>query len=99
MVLTRDKCAFANCVSTRLDLNACKFFHFRKHDYQKWLQACNNEKLKDIPVTSLIKHYGVCQKHFKNSCFQQKLSLFKTKLNQNAVPEDFSNKGKFIYTR
>ena len=35
-----------NCVSTRLDLNACKFFNFRKHDDKKWLQACSNENLK-----------------------------------------------------
>ena len=96
MVLTRDKCAFDNCVSTRFDLNACKFYNFRKHDYQKWLQARNNEKLKAIPATSLIKHYGVCQKHFKNSCFQKKLSPFKTKLNHNAVPENISDEGKFI---
>ena len=46
MVLTRDKFAFANCVSTRLDFNACKFFNFPKHDNQKWSQACNNERLK-----------------------------------------------------
>ena len=46
MVLIRDKCAFANCVSTKLDFNACKCFNFPKDDNQKWLQACNNEKLK-----------------------------------------------------
>ena len=46
MVFIRDKCAFANCVSTKLDFNACKFFNFPKDDNQKWLQACNNEKLK-----------------------------------------------------
>ena len=47
-MLTRDKFAFANCVSTRLDFNAYKFFNFPKHDNQKWLQACNNERLKIV---------------------------------------------------
>ena len=96
MVFTRDKCSFFNCVSTRLDLNACKFFNFCKHDYKKWLQVCNNENLKAIPVTSLIRNYGVCQKHFKNNCFQQKLSPIRNKLNHNAVPENICNEGKFI---
>ena len=96
MVFTRDKCSFFNCASTRLDLNACKFFNFRKHDYKKWLQACNNENLKAIPVTSLIRNYGVCRKHFTINCFQQKMSPFRNKLNHNAVPENISNGGKFI---
>ena len=48
MVLTRDKFAFANCVSTRLDFNAYKFLNFPKHDNQKWLQACNDERLKIV---------------------------------------------------
>ena len=65
---------------------------------KKWLQACSNENLKAIPVTSLglIRNYGVCQKHFKNNCFQQKLNPFRNKLNHNAVPENNSNGGKFI---
>ena len=48
MVLTRDKFAFANSVSTRLDFNAYKFLNFPKHDNQKWLQACNDERLKIV---------------------------------------------------
>ena len=48
MVLTRDKFAFANCVSTRLDFNACQFFNFPKPDNQKWSQACNNERFKKV---------------------------------------------------
>ena len=46
--------------------------------------------------SSLIRNYGVCQKHFKNNCFQQKLSPFRNKLNHNAVPENISNRVKFI---
>ena len=66
MVLSRDKCSLANCVSTRLDLNDCKFFNFCNHDNLKWLTtiyklglASNNNKKKliSIPVTSLIKPF------------------------------------------
>ena len=61
MVLTRDKCSFANSVSTRLDLNAGKDFNFCYHDNQKWLTTVYNlaitKKHISIPVTSLIKPF------------------------------------------
>ena len=89
------------CVSTRLDLDACKIFNFRKHDYKKNVYKLAVIKTLKLTypcylLTSLIRNYSVCQKHFKNNCFQKKMSPFRNKLNHNAVPENISNGGKFI---
>lgn len=90
------RCSFRNCTETSLNVSL-RFFHFRDHDCDRWIQACEKQSLYSKSRQSLLRRYFVCSKHFVNKDFTRPISPFKLFLTKDATPvEDrLSMEGKF----
>lgn len=85
-------CEYHECNSTDSKL---KYYCFPKNNSQreKWILNCSNTNLKNLEYSTLKQKY-VCEKHFRNECFN---NLVDKKLLPNSVPKNFEvNEVSFI---
>ena len=88
MSKTVSSCAFYNCSNNRKNNKKLKFFHFRKHDYETWIQVCNNPHLNNLNLDTLIKNYDVCANHFTRNDYEIIIPEFHGDLRKDAIPKN-----------
>ena len=82
-------CSFKNCQSSSL-MNI-KFHPFPRRNTEEWIQACQNEDLRNTAKTMLYQRH-VCELHFDSFDYVRILSPFTRKLRPGVVPKDFQGR-------
>ena len=86
-------CSFQGCKNSTED-KTLRFFNFRKHDYEKWAEACGLS-LENMMMKSILTNKVVCSEHFSSEDFEMKFqfSPFKkqAKLLTTALPKGNTN--------
>ena len=76
-------CCFSLCQNT--DHKTSNMFNFRPIDYGIWIEASNNESLKNVCLGSLFVNYKVCENHFHPTDFERILGPFKKRLRKHTI--------------
>ena len=85
--MEKVRCQFKNCRNTKINEPHKRYFHFRRHDYNNWIKACGNYKLKKLSKSTLLYDRFVCSDHFGDQSYTRVLFSFKNKLKRDAVPQ------------
>ena len=84
------KCSFQHCKSNSSNFNG-KFFLFRNHDFESWVERSGNPRLRSLSQKNLVNNHYVCSLHFKNNDFTRPITPYKDKLKKEALPSPASS--------
>jgi len=85
------KCYFKGCLNFKAKDKNIRFFHFRRHDWLQWAEACKIS-LEHMSIKTVTSTPIVCEEHFniEDYDFRARISPLKksARLLKTAVPKD-----------